>query len=86
MCVKQDLLYLQAANTSPAAQVLGMLLVENGEINEGPRDPAEWPYKTVLDAIRDGWRIVQFPNLALLTDESRTYGLGCEFILEKLRN
>ncbi len=85
MSVKQDLLYLQAAHTSPAAQVVGMLLVENGEINEGPQDPAQWPYRTVLDAIRDGWRVIQFPNLALLTDETRTYGLGCEFILEKLR-
>ena len=48
-------------------------------------DSKDWPYQSVLEAIRDGWRVVQFPNLALLMDESRTYGLGCEFILEKTK-
>jgi hypothetical protein len=85
MRVTQDLLYLQAAHTGITAPVLGMLVVENGELSEGPPNPANWPYHTVLDAIRDGWRVIQFPNLALLTDESRTYGLGCEFILERLK-
>ncbi len=86
MSVKQDLLYLQAQHTGVTAPVVGMSMVINGEASDGPANPAEWPYRSVLDAIRDGWRIVQFPNLALLTDESRTYGLGCEFILEKLRD
>ena len=85
MRVKQDLLYLQAATTSLTSPVHGMLLVENGQMSEEPQNPAEWPYRSVLDAVRDGWRVIQFPNLALLTDESRTYGLGCEFILERLR-
>jgi hypothetical protein len=38
----------------------------------------------VAAAIRDGWRIVSFPNLALLMDEERTIGYGCEFILDKM--
>ena len=50
---------------------------------DGPADPEEWPYRTVVEAIRDGWRVIQFPNLALLLDEKRSYGLGCEFILER---
>ena len=79
----QDLLYLQASTTSVAARVLGMSILENGKLSDGPADPAEWPYQTVLDAIKDGWRVIQFPNLALLTDESRAYALGCEFILER---
>ncbi len=79
----QDILYLQAVSTSLTSQVHGMLLMENGEIADEIPDPEKWPYQTVLEAIRDGWRIVQFPNLALLLDESRTYGLGCEFILER---
>ena len=49
-----------------------------------PRDPEEWPYKTVLEAVNDGWRIIKFPEMALLVDESRSYGLACEFILERL--
>lgn len=80
---RQDLLYLQAGSTSPGSGILGMLLVQDGEILEPA--PSEWQYRTVLDAIRDGWRMIQFPNQALMLDESRTYGLGCEFILEKWR-
>jgi hypothetical protein len=80
---RQDILYLQAVSTSLASQVQGMLLMENGEIADEIPDPEDWPYQTVLEAVRDGWRVVQFPNLALLLDETRTYGLGCEFILER---
>ena len=81
---QQDLLYLQADQTSVASQVIGFSLVEGGEVVEQhPGDP--WPYETVLDAMQDGWRIVQFPNLALVPDENRPTGLGCEFILEKWR-
>lgn len=81
---QQDLLYLQADQTSVAAQVIGISLVQDGEVVEQhPGDP--WPCETVLDAMRDGWRIVQFPNLALVPDENRPTGLGCEFILERWR-
>ena len=79
----QDLLYLQATSTSLTSPVNGMFLMESGEIAEEIPDVEDWPYQTVLEAVRDGWRVVQFPNLALLLDESRSYGLGCEFILER---
>ena len=82
---RQDILYLQAVTTSPGAAVVGMLLVEAGELREGPPDPEDWPYQTVLEAVRDGWRIISFPNMALLAvDEKEFYGLGAEFILERL--
>ena len=80
---RQDLLYLQTGRSSVDSDVLGMLLVQDGELHEGPRDPDEWPYATVLEAMNDGWRIIQFPEMALLLDESRTYGLGCQFVLER---
>lgn len=80
---RQDLLYLQAANTGLNSAVNGMATVIDGEWSDGPPDPKDWPYRTVLEAIRDGWRVLQFPNMALLLDESRTYGLGAEFILER---
>ena len=79
----QDILYLQAASSSLTSQVHGMLLMQDGQIADEIPDAEDWPYQTVLEAIRDGWRVVQFPNLALLLDETKTYGLGCEFILER---
>ncbi len=79
----QDILYLQATTTSPTSEVVGMRIIENGEISDGPHDPDDWPYQTVLEAVRDGWRIIKFPELALMLDDSRTYGLGFEFILER---
>ena len=83
---RQDLLYLQAAGTALDTQVIGMRMVTDGELSDGADDPDDWPYQTVLDAVRDGWRIIEFPNLALLLDESRTYAYGAEFVLEKIRS
>ena len=79
----QDILYLHAAANSPISEVLAMRIVESGEISDGPENPADWPYQTILEAIRDGWSVVKFPELALMMDESRTYSLGFEFILER---
>ena len=81
---QQRLLYLNTGNTGVDSPVLGMALVENGEILEGPDDVDEWPYNSVLEAMSDGWRVIKFPEMALLLQEDKTFGLGCEFILEKL--
>lgn len=80
---RQDLLYLQAGNTNVNSGLLGLTLIKNGKVADGLADPKDWPYKTVIEAVRDGWRVIQFPNLALMMDDTRTYGLGCEFILER---
>ena len=81
---RQDILYLQTSNTSPTSQVLGMSQIESGTLVEGPTDPNDWPYQNVLDAVNAGWRIISFPNMALLAvDEKDFYGLGFEFILER---
>jgi len=79
----QDLLYLQASTTSVVSSVVGMSMVCAGEVIEGPAAPEQWPYQTVLAAIQDGWRVIKFPELALLLIGEGTVGLGCEFILEK---
>jgi hypothetical protein len=79
---RQDVLYLQAGTSSPNSPVLAMRIIEDGEISDGP-DPDDWPYQTVLEAVRDGWRIVKFPDVDQVVDEKRTYGLGYEFILER---
>ena len=83
---RQDILYLQAGTTSPASQVIGMTYIEAGVLKEASSDPDEWHYQTVLDAVQDGWRIISFPNMALLAmSDEEAYGLGFEFVLERLR-
>ncbi len=81
---QQRLLYLNTSSTGVDSPILGMALVENGQILEGPDDADEWPYNSVLEAMDDGWRVIKFPEMALLLQEDKTFGLGCEFILEKL--
>ena len=71
---QQRLLYLNTGNTGVDSQVLGMALVENGEILEGPDDVEEWPYNSVLEAMNDGWRVIKFPEMALLLQEDKTFG------------
>ena len=81
---RQDLLYLQATNTSPTSGVVGMMLIADGAPVETPTDADVWPYQTVLEAVNDGWRIISFPNMALLAvSEDDPHGLGFEFILER---
>ena len=81
---QQRLLYLNTSSTGVDSPVLGMALAESGQILEGPDDVDAWPYNSVLEAMNDGWRVIKFPEMALLLQEDKTYGLGCEFILEKL--
>ncbi|MEE3260047.1 MAG: hypothetical protein VX293_12630 [Candidatus Latescibacterota bacterium] len=81
---RQDLLYLHATSTAPSASVVAMTLVEGGAIVAPPDDPDDWPYQSALDAINDGWRVISFPNMALLAlSADDPHGLGFEFILEK---
>ena len=79
---RQNLLYLQTATSSVTSQAVGMLLVADGVVSDGPFDPADWPYKTVLDAINVGWRVIRFPA-QLLAGHSQDVHVVCEFILEK---
>ena len=79
----QRLLYLQCRSTAVDSEVLGMAFVENGEPAEGPKNPGDWPYASVGEAMKDGWRILKFPELSLQLHEEITVGFGCEFILEK---
>ena len=79
----QDLLYIQAQRSSIESAIQGYSLFINGRRLPGPADPQDWPYQTVKDALADGWRIISFPDMALMIDDQVSFGLGCEFILEK---
>ena len=79
----QQLLYLSASGSSVHSPVIGVSFIGDAADEEVWDDPDRWPYQTVLEAIHDGWRVIKFPELALMLHETHTYGLGCEFILEK---
>ena len=83
--MRQDLLFLQADKSSIIAPVSGMRILLDGELSDGPEDPKQWPYKTALDAIKAGWRVIKFPELALMLNPERSYDIGCDFVLEKIR-
>ena len=81
---RQQLLYLQAGSTSPLSRVVGMAVFLPGERHDNYRlDVEEFPYQTVIQAVEDGWRIVQFPVPPTnFSDQSVDY-VGFEFVLEK---
>lgn len=79
----QDILFLNAEANSLTSELIAMKILENGEISDGSDNADDWPYQCVLDAIKDGWHVIKFPELALTMDETRTYGFGFEFILTR---
>ena len=82
---RQDLLYLQSNGMNIEWLALGMRLFVDGKWAPEPESQEDWPYKSVAEAISDGWRVIHFPNESLRLDENRTYGLGFEFVLERYR-
>ncbi len=78
----QDLLYLQTVTTSLASKVIGMTMLRDGKIDDGPMEHESWPYKTVAEAIADGWRVIRFPA-EVPAAHSQNNHIICEFILER---
>jgi len=82
---RQSLLYLQAPSSHPYSQVLGISIFEEGKDSEGVDAQGDFLYRSIKEALEDGWRIVKFPEIAPTMDDQNNYGLGCEFILERWR-
>jgi hypothetical protein len=82
---RQSLLYLQAGSTHPYSPVIGISIYEEGRDIEALNEKGEFLYKTVRDALEDGWRVIKFPEMVLAMDDQNNYGLGYEFILERWR-
>ena len=82
--LRQDVLYMQTVFSSVTSRINGISMICDGQVLEMPDDPEDWPYASVLEAINDGWRIVSFPNMALMMDDARSHGVGNEFILERI--
>ena len=82
---KQLILYLYSKSTNLRSPLGGWALYDATVPDEPVLPSQDAPYTSVLDAINDGWRIVQFPRPELynFTDVDNAY-LTYEFILEKL--
>ena len=83
--VRQSLLYLQAPTTNPHSAVVGISIYEDGTDSDGLDDNGEFRYRSIKEALDDGWRIIKFPEASLAMREQDTYGLGYEFVLERWR-
>ena len=81
---KQLLLYLYSKSTNLRSPLGAWALYDATAPDEPVLPSQDAPYASVLDAVRDGWRIVQFPRPELhnFSDVDNAY-LTFEFILEK---
>ena len=81
---KQLILYLYSKSTNLRSALGGWALYDATVPDEPVLPSQDAPYASVLDAVKDGWRIVQFPRPELynFTDVDNAY-LTYEFILEK---
>ena len=81
---KQLVLYLYSKSTNLRSPLGGWALYDPTAPDEPILPSQDAPYTSVLDAVNDGWRIVQFPRPELynFTDVDNAY-LTYEFILEK---
>lgn len=85
MNLRQQLLVLYSGNSSPTSKVVGFSLYDGSQLEEPfvPID-APIPYPTVLDAMRDGWRVINYPALQARLNPMETDYLEFEFVLEKM--
>lgn len=81
---KQLILYLYSKSTNLRSPLGGWALYDATAPDKPVLPSQDAPYTSVLDAVNDGWRIVQFPRPELynFTDVDNAY-LTYEFILEK---
>ena len=84
--LRQRLLYLHADTPSPRSAVLSIYMVDpvpGGAAVQLSAEP-ELPYKTVHDALVDGWQIVHFPDQRAAVSDRDIDIYGYEFVLQKL--
>ncbi|MBX3011055.1 MAG: hypothetical protein KF832_06085 [Caldilineaceae bacterium] len=85
--VRQKVLVLYLGNSALDSMVKGWTLYDGtGQEHYTTGDSDTPPYRTGLDALRDGWRVIQFPQLIppYPNTEYTTSFQMYEFIFEKL--
>jgi hypothetical protein len=81
---RQMVLYLYSKSTNMRSAIASWALYDPTVSYEPTLPSQDTPYDSVIEAVNDGWRIVQFPRAELyqFSDVDNAY-LGYEFILEK---
>lgn len=85
--VRQQLLFLSVANPNPTSTVVAWSQFDGtGRTHAMAGDSDAPPYESVLEAMKDGWRVLQVPQLmpAATGQEHQTAFLKFEYVLEKL--
>lgn len=82
---RQIILYLYSKSTNLRSPLGAWALFDPTAPDDPVLPSQDPPYASVLDAVRDGWRIVQFPRPELysFSDVENAY-LNFEFILDKI--
>ena len=82
---RQQVLYLYSKSTNMRSPLAGWVLYDATRPQEPQLPSDQAPYGSVLEAVADGWRVVQFPILKLYDYEGQDNDyVGFEFILEKM--
>jgi hypothetical protein len=84
---RQKILILYLGSASLKSDVVGWSLYDGTTDDEADlRENEEPPYESVLEAMRDGWRVIGIPtiNSPLIGREHQTDYLQFEFVLEKM--
>lgn len=81
---RPKIMYLTARSTNMRSGIVGWVVFVPGEKPQLRLPGDEPPYESVLEAVADGWRVVQYPipKLYEYKDLENDY-VGFDFILEK---
>ena len=77
---RQRILYLYAKDPALNSKIVAWTLSDDADPSPLPQQP---PYQTVGDAIKDGWRAIQFPVHRPTAECNLNTLIGSEFILER---
>ncbi len=85
----QRLLYISSESTHPQSPALSAAIYEPIKEARTEVDPTSEgvPYSSVHEAMMDGWRVIQVPDLgAGIGSEDAGEVIGFQFVLEKIED
>jgi hypothetical protein len=87
--MRQQLLFMCLSHPEPDSVTVAWALYDGAlpknMPQQGTGSESEPPYRSVLDAMRDGWKVIQVPQLPIFVHghENETGHLPYEYVLER---